>query len=99
MPKHGHPRRILTPNQIAEIRSLKGKMAQYDIAKKFGVKPGAVEYWQSHDKPPATLTDEQIRAIRSLAGTGSHKAIAEQVGLSMSKVQRVLAGTAYRDVA
>jgi DNA-binding transcriptional regulator YiaG len=97
MPKKGKPRRILTPEQIQEVRALKGKMAQYDIAKRFGVKPGCIEYWQSHNKPAALLSDDQVRIIR-----GSQQpvpALARQFGVSRSTIHRVLARDVYRDVA
>jgi hypothetical protein len=42
----------LTPEQIAEMRALKGKMVRLEIAKKFGVKIGCVEYWHKHDRQP-----------------------------------------------
>lgn len=35
---------LLTPEQIAEIRALKGRMSQRDIAKVFGISRGAVRY-------------------------------------------------------
>lgn len=46
-------RRKLTLEQIEEVRALKGKVSQYDLARRFGVKPGCIEYWQKHNKPPA----------------------------------------------
>jgi len=97
MPKKGRQRRILTPEQIEEVRALKGKMAQYDIAKRFGVKPGCIEYWQSHNKPPALLSDDQVRTIRG--SRLSVLALARQMGVSKSTIQRVLSRESYPAVA
>jgi hypothetical protein len=36
---------VLKPEQIAEIRALKGKMPKREIAEKFGVGYGAIQYW------------------------------------------------------
>lgn len=38
-------RGILKPEQIAEIRALKGKMTKRKIADRFGVGYGAIQYW------------------------------------------------------
>lgn len=43
----------LTDQQIAEIRSLKGKMSQYAIAEKFGVSRGCIQWWHKDDHAPA----------------------------------------------
>lgn len=49
-------RRKLTFAQIAEARSLKGRETQDSLARRFGVKPGCIEYWQRHDRDPAPLS-------------------------------------------
>lgn len=46
-------RATLTNDQIAEIRRMKGRESQTSLAKRFGVKPGCIQYWQSHDRQPA----------------------------------------------
>lgn len=98
MPKPGKKRRLLSPEQIAEIRSLKGKVPQYDLAKQFGVKPGTIEYWQGHSKPPSILTDEKVRAIRTMGGLKPTSEIAAEFGISKSSVQRVLAGETWAHI-
>lgn len=55
----GQTRAKLTTDQIADVRALKGKVTQYDLAKRFGVKPGCIEYWQRHDKPPVAPSSTQ----------------------------------------
>jgi DNA-binding transcriptional regulator YiaG len=99
MPKHGKPRRILTPEQIAEVRALKGKVAQYDLAARFSVKPGTVEYWQSHDRPPRALSEDQVRAIRTSGATRPAREVAKQFGISEASARRVIRGEIYRDAA
>lgn len=100
MPKVGKHRRRLTPEQIEEVRALKGKVAQYDLAKRFGVKPGCIEYWQSHSKPPALLSAETVRAIRAIGKGKPQAVIADQFGVSIHSVKNVLSGRSWRqDVA
>lgn len=41
----------LSVEQIAQIRALKGKKSQYALARMFGVKRAAIQYWHNHDKP------------------------------------------------
>ena len=45
-------RTSLTPDQISEMRSLRGVIPVVQIAKKFSVSRGCVEYWHSHNRPP-----------------------------------------------
>lgn len=44
-------RRQLTPNEVAQIRALKGQKTQAEIALQFGVARGCIEYWHRHDRP------------------------------------------------
>lgn len=99
MPKHGRPARILTPEQIAEVRALKGTVAQYDLAKRFGVKPGCIEYWQSHDKPPKRVTDDQVRAIRAAGAKMTQAEVSRTLGIGVGTIQKILSGVSFRDVA
>ena len=43
---------VLTNEQVAEIRALKGRLSQVKIAQKFGISRGCVEYWHRHERPP-----------------------------------------------
>lgn len=43
----------LTHSQVAEARRLKGIETQTSLAKRFGVRPGCIEYWQRHNRAPA----------------------------------------------
>ena len=36
---------LLTDKQVAEIRALKGRKTQYEIADQFGVSRGCIQYW------------------------------------------------------
>lgn len=49
----GWGRTKLTVAQIQEIRALRGIETQVNLAKRFGVKPGCIEYWHKRDRPPA----------------------------------------------
>ena len=44
---------ILTEDQVAQVRALKGIKSQYEIARMFGVGRPAIQYWHSHDRPHA----------------------------------------------
>jgi DNA-binding transcriptional regulator YiaG len=48
-------RAILTDQQISEIRELSETMTQRDLAKKFNVKRGCIQYWLKHNRPLATV--------------------------------------------
>lgn len=55
---HGRPeggkgtRTHLTPAQVEEIRSAKGKIPQFTLARLLGVKRGTIEYWQRTTHAP-----------------------------------------------
>lgn len=51
--KHGSYT-IQPPEQIAQIIALRGKMSQTEIAKKFGISTGSVQYWQ-HERSRRNL--------------------------------------------
>jgi DNA-binding transcriptional regulator YiaG len=48
-------RLTVTPEQIEQMRALKGKVSLFKIAEMLGVKRGVVEYWQKTDRPPVPL--------------------------------------------
>jgi hypothetical protein len=64
-------RRRLTAGEIAQVRALRGVMTQKEIAFKFGVAPGCIEYWHRRDQPPQRLggsrTDLYMKAKRAKA--------------------------------
>lgn len=43
----------LTPDQIADIRRSKGVVTIKELARKYGIKRGAVDYWINTNHPPA----------------------------------------------
>jgi hypothetical protein len=45
-------RQKLTREQVAQVRALKGKLSLFEIAEKFGVKRGCIEYWLRTDHEP-----------------------------------------------
>lgn len=93
-------KRKLTPEQIAEIRRLKGQVTQYDLAQRFGVKVGTIEYWQKHNKPPSLpVPDEVVRQIRALGPTMTQAEIAQRTGVPVSTVFRIVHGRVYKNVA
>lgn len=95
------PKRKLTVEQIAEVRALKGKVTQYELAQRFGVKTGSIEYWQSHDKPPAAtyLTPETVRAIRAIGKTRPQRETARQFGIDDNIVNGIVNGRIYKHVS
>ena len=48
-------RNRITPDKVEQIRALRGVETQDNIAKKFGIKIGVVEYWQRHSHKPKRL--------------------------------------------
>lgn len=52
----------LNPDQVAEIRALKGKMSQAKIAERFGVKRGCIQYWHKDDKVPVRTRGWTVRS-------------------------------------
>lgn len=62
----------LTPEQIAEIRALKGQITPALLAPRYGMKRGGIEYWQNskHEPtPPGTGRDAKRRRAKKLAAT------------------------------
>jgi hypothetical protein len=57
-------RLTVTPDQIAQMQSLKGKMSLFKIAETLGVKRGVVEYWQKKNRPPIPLKESGIARER-----------------------------------
>lgn len=54
---------ILTAEQVAQIRALKGVKTQQELADMFGVKRPAIQYWQRHDRPRSmpSMTDAAVK--------------------------------------
>lgn len=44
-------RRRLRPHEVEQVRALKGRKTQAEIALQFGVAVGCIEYWHRSDKP------------------------------------------------
>lgn len=57
-------RLTVTPEQIEQMRALKGKMSLFKIADMLGVKRGVVEYWQKRDGAPIPLSDSHEASAR-----------------------------------
>lgn len=77
----------ITPEQAAEIRSLKGLKRLWEIAEQFGISESAVSnIWvgRTHARPPKLpprWTVQEDAALRDNIGRGlKHKAVAEIVG-------------------
>jgi len=45
----------LTADDVIELRSLKGKVGLFELAERFGVSRGCVEYWLKDDRSPSRL--------------------------------------------
>lgn len=52
----------LSPEQVAQMRALKGRETIETIAQRFGVKRGCVEYWHKHSRPPVPRSQRVNRA-------------------------------------
>jgi transposase len=82
------PRPTLTEAQIDEILSLKGKMTQVAIAKKFGVSLGCVQYWLKY-RTIRSMPEAPKYLAAILEWRNAH-AIAERLGRHVSPVRAQL---------
>jgi len=57
-------RTYLTSEQISEIRSSKGITSQYELAQRFGISRGSVEYWQRSSHDPAPFSTDKYKIAR-----------------------------------
>jgi hypothetical protein len=97
------PQRKLTPEQVGEIRSLKGLSPVLDIAERFGVTPlnihriHAGKLWRK--TKCHVFTAEEILRIKSAPrANGMAKGLAEEFGTSLATIHRIRNGEAYRHI-
>jgi len=58
----------LSQTQIADMRALKGRLSEYKIAERFGVKRGTVQYWLNRDDPPKPAGSSRSSTYRRERG-------------------------------
>ncbi len=91
--------RKLMPAQVQEIRSLKGKMTQDQIAKMFGIgrrNVGAIlsgKTWTGRDRRPRAFTSNELTEIRQAAGLVSQRELAQIYGVGETTIQRIMSGS------
>lgn len=95
------PRAKLTPEQVDEIRALKGRMRIVDIAAKFGVNERNIRLihegktWRLDRPTKRVLSESEVLAIRA---DTEHTAgeLGEKYGVGASTIYRIRRGVAYR---
>lgn len=101
----------LTESEVREIRSLRGKVRQVDLAARFGVSQVLIGIVQRGDGwkhvplegPVApvvrgVLTDDEVREIRRLRGVEEQAALGARFGLCQSDISAIQLGKTYRHV-
>lgn len=85
----------VSPEQAAEIRALKGKLKQREVADLYGISRSQVSWIQlGRVKHERKLTREQVEAVR--ASTETTAALARQYGLNYNTMRRIRVGKTYR---
>jgi len=104
--RHGttkNRRRLLTGEQAAEIRSMKGIEFGRITAERFGVTETTVRQIQSgkiwRDLSAALIPRDVVLAIRADIGKRNSEQLAKKFGLSGAQVRRIKTGESYRWVA
>lgn len=105
IPKHGRrPKRYkVTPQQVDEIRALKGRMRPRDIAEMYGITDNNVhqilkgKIWKQERSDLRIFTEEEVRLIRTTSWqVKSAKQFAKELGASEYQVYRVRQGLSYK---
>lgn len=99
------PARKLTPAQVDEIRSLKGRATLADIARQFGCSPTNIwqihagKAWSSTKPRKRVFTVEEVQLIRRTPWQEKSAAqFAEEFGVHTSAIERVRQFKSYRYV-
>jgi hypothetical protein len=100
--KKGTYRRYrLTPEKVAQIRSLIGVIPTQEIADQFDVHRSTIRQietrriWAVDHKMPAELTPEQVSAIKAQRGKRSIRALAAEYGVGNDMIYRIHNGLTY----
>ena len=98
------PRRKLTPEQVDEIRALKGRASLSDIAGRFGVTPSNIAHihagrvWAGNFQN-RVFSPEEVRLIRATPWQQkSARQWAEEFGVKRSVIDRIRTNKTYRYV-
>jgi hypothetical protein len=99
---HRGRRRILTEEQVAEIRAAAGITKTKDLAARYGVSTGNIrqiltgQTWVSPDF--RMFTDDEVRAIRAEAGKRFAREVAPAYGVSAGTIWRIQKRKSYAHV-
>lgn len=100
--RKGTPHQRLRPEQVEEIRRLRGVETQQSLADKFGVSRTNIIMIQKgqtwNDKSRPFLSVDDVRAIRAAQGTKPARRIAEEYGVSETRIWRIIHGKSYKHV-
>lgn len=97
---HRGASRKLTPENVAEIRALKGLETQRAIAAKFGVSDATIRdiySGKSWKKPDRVFTVAEVLEIRKLAEYITQVEIATMFRANHSAIHRICVGRTYKD--
>lgn len=94
----------LKPEQVIEIRGLRGIENVADTAARFGVTEANIRQiqsgktWRADRRLRADLPDELVLKIRRLGATMSAWEVSKEVGLDNATCDRIIKGKTYKDV-
>ena len=101
--RKGTPHARLTPEQVEEIRRLRGIETQQSLADRFGVSRTNIimvqkgQTWNEKSRP--FLSTDDVRQIRLAKGTKPVRQIAEEYGVNETRVWRIIQGISYKHVS
>jgi hypothetical protein len=101
----GRSQRKLRPDQVDEIRKMKGRERTVDTAARFCVTEANIRQIQEGkiwrlDSPRRVFTDDEVRRIRAApGGVGVVKGFAAEFGVSLSCIHNIRSGRFYKHVS
>jgi hypothetical protein len=94
----GRRRNKLTPEQVAEIRTIKTVAEQFEAAKRYGVSDSTIrkilygKSWQPTMKPWKNFADDEVRRIRALKGSAKVCDLAAEYQVSRNVIKHIWSG-------
>lgn len=97
------PQRKLTPDQVDEIRSMKGRERTVDTAERLGISERNIrdiqagKIWRLENNTRHVFTREEIERIRSAPqADGVTKGFAKEFSVATTTIHRIRNGSSYR---
>lgn len=97
------PQRKLTPDQVDEIRSMKGRERTVDTAERFNISERNIrdiqagKIWRLENSNRHVFTREEVERIKAVPQAhGAVKGLAEEFGVHIVTIQRIRSGDSYK---